>query len=225
MANLIVFMAFQSLRERRGVIKAFVTGAVVVMAIGLWSLRNYSVFGQFMFASNSGINLILGNSPLTGPNSGTNIDVAAVAPEAVNLPEIQSDAALKKHAVEWIKDHPLEWESLFTRKLANWFNYRNELRTSSESSKLRDVLMALTYYPLLALAALLPLIRRRRISQLEAYLYLSYGNAALAYAVFFTRIRFRVPFDFLLIILASGAASILMHALNTRPSRSNSTAR
>jgi hypothetical protein len=225
MANLIVFMALQSLREQRGVIKALVTGAVVVMALGLWSLRNYSVFGQFLFASNSGINLILGNSPLSGPNSGTNVDVAAVAPEAVNLPEIQSDAALKTHAVEWIKGHPREWASLFTRKFANWFNYRNQLRTSTESSKLRDLLMAFTYYPLLALAVLLPLIQRRRISQLESYLYLSYGSAALAYAVFFTRIRFRVPFDFLLIILASGAASMLMHALNTRRLLSNTITR
>ncbi|MFZ2061914.1 MAG: hypothetical protein WAU82_12940 [Candidatus Binatus sp.] len=224
MANLLVFMAFQCLRERRGVIKALVTGAVVAMAIGLWSLRNYSVFGRFLFASNSGVNLILGNSPLTGPNSGTNIDVAAVAPEAVNFPEIQMDAALKKHAIAWIKGHPRESAWLFIRKLANWFNYRNELRTSVESSRIRDLLMALTYYPLLTLAFLLPLILRRRISQLETYLYLSYGSAALAYAVFFTRIRFRVPFDFLLIILASGAASALLHALSTRPSRSDRTA-
>ena len=215
-ANLAVFMAFQTFGETNGIRNAIVTCLVVVFVIGLWSLRNYSVYGQFLFASNSGVNLLLGNSPLTGPNSGTNVDIDTIAPEAAGLPEVQRDAALKKHAVEWIKGHPLEFEWLFIKKLVNWFNYRNQLRTSGESTRFRDLVMAFSYYPLLALAVLLPLVKKRRISELERYLYLSYGAAALAYAFFFTRIRFRVPFDFLLIILASGSASILLHSSRVR---------
>jgi len=224
MSNLFIFMAFQSLSGKHGIIRAFITGGVVVLAICLWSLRNYSIYGQFLFSTNSGINLLLGNSPLTGPNSGTNVDIAAVAPEALNLPELQSDAALKKHAVEWIKEHQLEWAWLFAKKLMNWFNYRNELRTAGESSSFRNLLMALTYYPLLALALLLLVLKNRRISALEAYLYLSYGGAALAYAFFFTRIRFRIPFDYLAIILASGSASILLRGFGARAASSNSGA-
>ena len=215
-ANLAVFMAFQTFGETKGIRKAIVTCLIAVFVIGLWSLRNYSVFGKVMFASNSGLNLLLGNSPLTGPNSGTNVDVDVIAPEAVGLPEVQRDAALKKHAVEWIKDHPREFGWLFVKKLVNWFNYRNQLRTSGESSRVRDLAMALSYYPLLALALLLPLVKGRRLTELERYLYSSYGAAALAYAFFFTRIRFRVPFDFLLIILASGSASILLHNSRVR---------
>lgn len=215
-ANLVVFAAFQTVREKKGMLKALVTCAVVATALGLWGLRNYRVFGQFLFASNSGINLLLGNSPLTRPNSGTNLDVAAMAPEAANLPEIQRDAVLKQHAIEWMKDHPREAALLFTEKLANWFNYRNELATAAESTRLRDAVMALTYYPLLALALLLPL-RKRGMSALESYLFLSYGSAAVAYAVFFTRIRFRIPFDFLLVILASGSLAMLLQGWSHRP--------
>lgn len=215
-ANLAVFMAFQTFQETKGIRKAIVTCLVAVLVIELWSLRNYSVFGQFVFASNSGINLLLGNSPLTGPNSGTNVDADAIAPEAAGLPEIQRDLALKKHAVEWIKGHPLEFASLFVKKLVNWFNYRNQLRTRGESTRFRDLVMAFSYYPLLALALILPFVKRGRISKPEYYLYFSYGAAALAYAFFFTRIRFRVPFDYLLIILASGSAGFLMHRFPIR---------
>jgi hypothetical protein len=215
-ANLAVFIAFQIFGETKGIRKAIVTCLVAVFIIGIWSLRNYSVFGQFMFASNSGVNLLLGNSPVTGPNSGTTVDVDAIAPEAANLPEIERDAALKKHAIAWIKDHPLEFASLFLQKLVNWFNYRNQLRTRGESSQFRDFVMAVSYYPLLALALLLPFVNRRRLSKNEYYLYFSYAAAALAYAFFFTRIRFRVPFDYLLIILASGTASMLMHGFHGR---------
>lgn len=209
-ANLAIFMAFQVFEGTNGIRKAIVTCLVAVFAVGLWSLRNYSVYGQFVFASNSGINLLLGNSPLTGPNSGTNIDVDVIAPEAAGLPEVQRDAALKNHAVEWIKGHPREFGWLFVKKLVNWFNYRNQLRTAGESSRVRDLVMALTYYPLLALALLLPFVKERRLTELERYLYSSYGAAALVYALFFSRIRFRVPFDFPLIILASGSASTLL---------------
>lgn len=220
-ANLVVFAAFQTVREKKGVLKALVTCAVVAAALGLWGLRNYRVFGQFLFASNSGINLLLGNSPLTRPNSGTNVDVAVMAPEAANLPEIQRDAVLKQHAIDWMKDHPRESAWLFTEKLANWFNYRNELATAAESTHLRDAVMALTYYPLLALALLLPL-RKRSMSELESYLFLSYGSAAIAYAFFFTRIRFRIPFDFLLVILASGSLAMLLQRWSSRPVRHKS---
>jgi hypothetical protein len=217
-ANLVVFAAFQTFREKKGFLKALLTCGVVAAALGFWGLRNYRAFGQFLFASNSGINLLLGNSPLTRPNSGTNVDVAAMAPEAANLPEIQRDAVLKQHAIDWMKDHPRAAAWLFAEKLANWFNYRNELATAAESTHLRDAVMALTYYPLLALALLLPL-RRRGMSELESYLFLSYGSAALAYAFFFTRIRFRVPFDFLLVILASGSLALLLQSWRPRSVR------
>ena len=215
-ANLAIFMAFQAFEGTNGIRTAIVTCLVAVIAVGLWSLRNYSVYGEFVFASNSGLNLALGNSSLTGPNSGTNVDVDVIAPEAAGLPEVQRDAAQKKHAIEWINSHPREFGWLFAKKLVNWFNYRNQLRTSGESSRVRDLVMALSYYPMLTLALLLPLLRERRLSELERYLYSSYGAAALAYAFFFTRIRFRVPFDFLLIILASGSVSILMHSYRVR---------
>ena len=218
-------MAFQVFHETKGIRKAIVTCLVVVLVIGLWSLRNYSVFGQFVFASNSGINLLLGNSPMTGPNSGTNVDADAIAPEAANLPEIERDLALKKHAVAWIKGHPLEFASLFVKKFVNWFNYRNQLRTRGESTRFRDFVLAFSYYPLLALALLLPFVNRRRISKYECYLYFSYGAAALAYAFFFTRIRFRVPFDYLLIILASGSAGFLMHRFQGRSAPAEPPAR
>ena len=42
---------------------------------------------------------------------------------------------------------------------------------------------------------------------------------------FFTRIRFRVPFDYLLIILASGSNSILLHSYRVRSANLEAPAR
>lgn len=62
--------------------------------------------------------------------------------------------------------------------------------------------MLVTYYPLLALMLLRLMLRRRvPVSPFEGYLLALYLLGALVQAVFFTRIRFRVPFDLLLIAL------------------------
>jgi hypothetical protein len=47
----------------------------------------------------------------------------------------------------------------------------------------------------------LALVRRIPLSALEVLLLALYLGAGLAYAVYFTRIRFRLPFDWLLIAL------------------------
>jgi hypothetical protein len=169
-------------------------------------------------ATNSGENLIFGNSSLTGANTGTNVNLFALAPEAANVSsEIQRDAIFRKHAIDWIVHNFIDSGVLFVKKLINWFNYRNQLAVFSESSNFRDLVMALTYYPLLALSLMLIAIRRGRLSTREWYFFASYGIAALTYSVFFTRIRFRVPFDYLIIILASGClSSVLVRRFEAR---------
>jgi hypothetical protein len=211
MGNLVAFLGFVML-EPRGFRRALIIFAIVFGAISLWTIRNYETYGRFVaIATNSGENLLFGNSALSGSNTGTNVNMYLLAPEAAgNSSEIERDAIYKKHAVDWIVHNPWASAVLFLKKLLNWFNYRNQLVITSESSRFRDLVMALTYYPLLALSLLLLATRRSRLQTGERYLFVSYGIAALSYAVFFTRIRFRVPFDFLMIILAGGYLSSIL---------------
>jgi hypothetical protein len=168
-----------------------------------WVLRSSFLFNEFVFVStNSGVNLLFGNSPNTKFNSGV-VDITAFEPEK-KLSEVELDRHYKQAAVNWIKGHPKEAFYLYLGKLVNYFNFRNEMSTASEVTNTKNVLMFATYYPLLIIALVrLTLWRRYTFSYQEVLLYLIYfGNAFLS-AIVYTRIRYRLPFDFLLIAMVS----------------------
>jgi hypothetical protein len=82
--------------------------------------------------------------------------------------------------------------------------------------------MFLTYYPLLALSLVrCALWRRYPFSSAELLLYALYFGNALLSALFFTRIRFRIPFDAVLIVCD---AALLGHLAASWTSRREGTA-
>ncbi len=176
-----------------------------VLLVGAWSLRNEAAVGAPVFiSSNSGLNLLLGNSENTTPNAGVNVDIRPQLREAEPLGEVDRDELLRDRALDWMAAHPLEAGGLYVRKVANYFNYRNELFVRSESTSLADLALAASYGALLTLVlARLFLARRRPLSRLEGLLVSTYALSVLATAIAFTRIRFRVPFDVLLILEAA----------------------
>ncbi len=178
----------------------FVTMAAVVTP---WVVRSSLVFNEFVFIStNSGVNLLFGNSPNARHNSGV-VNISAFEP-ATPLGEIALDRHYKQAAVQWVQGHPIEALNLYAGKVLNYFNYRNDISTTSESSKTANTLMFVSYYPLLLMALLrVSMWRRYRFSYPELLLYVIYfGNAFLS-AMVYTRIRYRLPFDFLLISMVS----------------------
>ncbi len=185
--------------------RALIFLCCAVFVVAPWTFRNFIQFKSFVpVSTNTGINLLLGNSPNTKPDSGVNVDISGYLEAAKGMNEIEKDNFFKRSAISFMKENPLAALQLYLRKVVNYFNFRNQLYTSSESSSLRDTVMLLTYYPLLLLVVIrLLLYRRFKISQPEALLVLVYfGNAFLS-AIFFTRIRFRIPFDALLIVLVA----------------------
>jgi 4-amino-4-deoxy-L-arabinose transferase-like glycosyltransferase len=176
------------------------------LMVGAWGLRNQVVFGRFVFGSaNSGYMLLLGNSENATPNAGPNADVSRYVAETAGMDDVSGDAHYRKRATEYMAAHPAETLRLFLLKTLNYFNYRNDLATRSEASGARDLVMLATYGPLLLLF-LWRVVRwrRDRLAPLEALgvtLYLA--NAPYA-AVFFTRVRYRLPLDHLLIVVVAG---------------------
>jgi hypothetical protein len=104
------------------------------------------------------------------------------------------------------------------RKLVHHFGFRDQLATDESSSTARDLAVALTYYPLLALVVVrFALARRKRPSSIEVLLvgwYLAFGVIT---AVFFPRIRFRLPADLVLFAEAAVSAVVLAGLLAPRP--------
>ena len=189
---------------------SMVTIAAVALVLAPWTIRNYALFHVFVpVSANSGINLLLGNSPATTASNGVNDDVirgCQLLHPGMNA--LQVDRAAKRCATEWIRQNPRAAVYLYFKKVANYFNYRNEITTASEAEQWRDWVMALTYYPLLIIAIIrVALFRRLPLTRADTLIYLLYFANAFASGIFFTRLRFRIPFDCLL--LAVDAAFVV----------------
>ncbi len=192
---------------RRAWKAAALMAMMVLLITGAWAVRNYLALDAWVFVStNGGENLLLGNSPQTTANAGTLVDISSFRQQAdaLGLNEVQRDAYFRQQALDYICAHPVAAARLYFSKFLNYFNYRNQLATQSEASPLRDLAMLFTYVPLLVLAILRLVLSKGKLHPVEVLFALLYLASALVQAVFFTRIRFRLPFDYCLIALAAG---------------------
>ena len=155
-------------------------------------------------STNGGYNLLLGNSENTEPNAGVNIDISRYYKGTKGLNEVEIDRHLRDEAIKYISNNKKRSIVMYFRKVLNYFNFKNNLYTKSESSELKDIIMLITYgFLLLLLLIRLVFIKRIKITNLEILILIIYFSNAFFTAIFTTRIRYRIPFDILLIIALS----------------------
>nr|WP_157527048.1 glycosyltransferase family 39 protein [Kibdelosporangium sp. MJ126-NF4]CEL12732.1 Conserved membrane protein [Kibdelosporangium sp. MJ126-NF4]CTQ93492.1 Conserved membrane protein [Kibdelosporangium sp. MJ126-NF4] len=199
--TLLLLALFIGWRSRRAIAVLLVAAAVIP---GLWCLRNAVVMGAFIpVSTNNGVNLLLGNNPDATGSSGTSVDVSAYERRAkeLNLDEVGIDKFYSEQATAWITANPAQAAGLYAAKVAHNFAYSDTLKTEGRGAS--DLLAALSYYPLLALALLRVLISTRfPLHRVDKVCLSAIVLNVLLLAVFFTRIRFRVPLDELTIVLA-----------------------
>ena len=187
--------------------KPLIFGLVATVVILCWTARNYYVFRTFIpISTNSGFNLFVGNSENAKYNAGTAIDWTdqRLVIEENNYGELEKDQYFKDEAISWIKENPQKFIKLYFAKVLNYFNYTNKMFVKNQESKLKDTILFFSYIPLLFIAILrLFFIAKMPLTRTEKYLYIIYFGTAFTSAIFFTRLRFRVPFDFLLIATVS----------------------
>lgn len=190
---------------------------------GAWCVRNAVTLHAFVpVSTNNGVNLLLGNSEHATSGGGRVVDISGYEDRAraLGLSEVEQDRFYRNQATDWIAANPGQAAALYAEKLANNFNYHNELATSGQNSASRDAISALSFYPLLALFLLrLVLARRRGMTGLERLLVAIVLGNALLLAVFYTRLRFRVPLDAVMIISSAAALADLIAAISGRVSR------
>lgn len=170
-----------------------------------WTIRNYLVFKAIFFVStNSGLNLLLGNSENASPNAGLNVDISHYVDCADTMNEVERDKFYKRKSLEWIFSNKARAFKLYILKWLNHFNYTNRLATKSEEGRIKDIIMFLSYYFLLTLVGIrVALIKRLHMHMFEKLALFLYFSFPFYQAIFFTRIRYRLPYDILLFI--SGA--------------------
>ncbi len=186
------------------VVVFYVAAACVVAP---WVARNAVVMHALIpISSNGGNNLLLGNSAHTTANSGTDVDLREQYAVGDQLDEVAQNRYYQSEALKWMREHPSDALVLYVQKAINYFNYQPNLSNAGERTNWQAVLIAVTYYPLLAIVLIrLAFWRRVPLSRTEVVLTAFYFINGLLAAIFFTRVRFRIPFDGLLMALAAMA--------------------
>jgi hypothetical protein len=204
--------------------KVFYFAAPLIVLIGAWTARDYAVFHTFFFASTqSGISLLMGNSENSTMASGAYTDLTKYTAAAGGImSEMDKDRFYKASAMKWIKEHPGAALRLYALKLVEYFSFTERMSTQdfatqAEQPFWRTLIMLFTYGPLLLLLiARIAVARRYPLSEVEILLAgLYFANAFFA-AVFYTRIRYRLPMDWILLLLDAGMIQIIFSRLFTR---------
>jgi 4-amino-4-deoxy-L-arabinose transferase-like glycosyltransferase len=209
-------LVWLALSHRRVALRVSVIALAAALVLpAAWSARNAVQLGGFVpFSTNGGINLLLGNSEDAHPGGGRLADLSRYEDEAQrrNLTEIGMDHFYQQSAIAWIKEHKWQALVLYLGKVLNNFSVQNELATSGRNSTAQTLLLAVTYLPLLLLFAVrlaLALRPPQRLGRLEALLVALVLANALLLAVYYTRIRFRVPLDALMIAVDAALLATL----------------
>lgn len=216
----IIWLAWRHRRpvDRRSTyqVLAVMTVAVAVLPAA-WAVRNaVELHALVPVSTNTGVNLLLGNSEHVTPGSGRASDISNYTQRAaaLHLDEVAQNQYYTQEALGWIAAHPGKAATLYLGKVGNTFSFRNELATPGQDDTTKDLLSALTYYPLLTLALVrVLLVRRWSQHPVEKLLVGLVIANILLQALFFTRLRFRVPLDALTILLA---ATSFMHIVRWR---------
>lgn len=201
-------VGFSMFFRKMALLKTYLLFMMVFVIIAPWTMRNYQVFNRFQLVStNFGLNFLIGNSPVTEPNSGTTVypEIAKIiGPKYLGNNEFENDSFYLQKGLEFIRQNPVHFIALYFQKFANYFNFRNELLTAKEASSMKDLIMAATYEVFLLLAIIrIIFLHRFPLTKLEIFLILLYICNGFVSALTFTRIRFRLPYDYLLIIFVS----------------------
>jgi hypothetical protein len=199
---LAVAWALKLLRWHEGLLILAMAGFLV----SLWTVRNYVDFHEFIpVASNSGANFLIGNCENTIPTGGSgNVDRTHYREEAValGLNEFQEDHYYRQAALTWIEKNPGRAFVLYLEKTANFFNVYNEYapENKGEVTPWKQAVLGLCYGLLLALLAWrLIKIKRFPLTTTEKLFLAIYVLSAFTSAIFFTRIRLRLPYDNLIV--------------------------
>lgn len=206
-----IWLVFRPIPHRFG--KSLLMICTAMLLISSWTLRNYITFDAFVtISTNDGINLLIGNSPNAQPNLGVNTDLSAYQDQNFK-DEIEENNYYKTKAIEYIKNNKLKSLKLYFFKFINYFNYKNDLATPFETSHFRSWVLLVTYGFIL-ITAMFRLFYSNKIplDQFDWFLVSLYLLNAALISVYFTRIRFRLPYDPLLIMMnAKFLATLILH--------------
>lgn len=203
--------------------KILLFAAPLILLIGTWTARNYVVFhSTFFIATNGGLNLLQGNSEHSKAMSGSSTDIDKYVATSSKMSEIERDRFFRDSAMSWVREHPDTALHLYVLKLVEYFTFTEKTATENFASQAeqpfwRTLIMLFTYEPLLLLLLVrIAIARRHPISEFEVlFAFLYFMNAPFA-SIFYSRIRYRLPMDWILLLLDAGMIQIVFSRFFSR---------
>jgi 4-amino-4-deoxy-L-arabinose transferase-like glycosyltransferase len=189
--------------RRAGVV--LVTSSLLFAALmSPWWIRNYSVLGRFIPFSTSGWqNAYLGNNP-HNPRAGidwaTGVEPDFMQRIRATSDELEREQAYRTATIEHIVSDPYGFLDRMFKKLARFWNIVPN--AESFSAPMYRIVSALSFGPILLLA-LVCAARHWRMPQPFLPIYLLIGYFTALHMVIIASLRYRLPLESFLILLAA----------------------
>lgn len=205
-----------------------VTGAIVVLLIAPWTLRNYYAFGTFVpLNTNAGFALYWGNHPIHGTHFISLLNDgqyrALIPEELLPLNEAALDRALLERGIGFITAEPGRFGWLSLSRIAEYFKFWPTSESGMVSNFARvgsfGLLLPFMLYGLWQSFALVRTPVSSAVSSSLILLYLFMLIYTGIHLASWTLIRYRLPVDLLLILFAGrGIAGLAAKAWHSTES-------
>jgi len=199
-----VFVQAHHLPMRTIPVRLAVFGIAAALTLTPWIVRNYITFGAFVpLSTMSGEALLIGNSPQTRFDTVADLDMSLIE----GLTELEANKKMQEIALKWVFSNKREAATLYLEKFLNWFNYQHDMTTKGHMTALTAIIAFVSYYSALIAAIVGSSVWSRSVAPISRpicfWLWLLYILAGLSYAITSTRVRYRIPFEIILFILAT----------------------
>jgi hypothetical protein len=109
---------YDVMKSNRSMPHAFTFLTCMILTLMPWMIRNANVMGSPVIASNTGINLYIGNNPHANGSYKTIPEMSMLD----SLPEMQSNAMAMSKAMNHVIEHPIQTIMLIPKKIAYLFS-------------------------------------------------------------------------------------------------------
>ncbi len=207
---------FGQKRPQRRLVFAMMYVFIAVLITVPWIWRNHKTLGFAGLASNMGHNLYLGNNakaPLTTTGIRTFEEKVFQALENIDS-ETRRDSILRRFALEYIQQEPYLFVERTLRKgIAFWRITPSPTTEKQENSPYVVWASILSVTPLWLLMIYgVFALRKTHHKWISLWLLMAIAYT-LVHAPFIAKVRFRLPLDFVTMIIASGAFYHLSRSL------------
>jgi 4-amino-4-deoxy-L-arabinose transferase-like glycosyltransferase len=194
----------------REIVRATAIAAIVyAVCLAPWWIRNARLFDRpVWFTTSASSNLYLGNN-VANVRAGNEWDRDAEAPFVASiggLPELERDRRYRDRAIAYIRAEPLQFVRNAGRKLVRFWNVVPNHESFRQGAY--QWAIAMSYGPALALAVLGAWLYRKRWRRLLP-IYALMGYFTLVHMVTISSLRYRLPLEPFLVIIAAGALAFL----------------